>query len=836
MANPLHTLKKMLDLEAEDYRFRDKAVAGGLTRYAATWRRQALQQFGAAREDWIADVVRQMERYSELDPAERPEALRTLQELLEAPSEAKGETQSLPAVTGKQTTPSPDVKAKEKKQGPEREPEPEPKRESEPEPEPEREPEIPRVPLDDPALSKSTTTLRGVGTKRAQLLAKLDVHTVRDLLFLYPRRHEDYSTFKTIDHLEYGERVSLLATVWEAGGRRTRSGKYLFRAILSDETGTLEVTWFNQSYLEGRIKPGMQILVRGKVDQYLGRLTMNAPEWQRIGRDDLASGRIEPVYPLTEDLSPRWMRKLVRRVLERWAERLADPLPEALRREHALLSLERALWGVHFPENIEHLQAAKRRMTFEEVLYLQLGLLRQKRHWALQSGEIIRPASGYVEGVLDALPYRLTNAQQRSLEEMASDLVSGHPMNRLLQGDVGAGKTVVAAVLMAATASQGYQCAMMAPTEILAEQHYQSLSKLLASFPEPRPVLRLLTGSVQGEAREKIYADLRDDNIEVVVGTHALIQKQVQFANLALVVIDEQHRFGVEQRAALRQKGYNPHLLVMTATPIPRSLALTVWGHLDVSVLDEMPPGRQPVETKVITERLRERAYDFIRREVQEGHQAFMIYPLVEESENIEARAAVVEYEHLQEQIFPELKLGLLHGRMSSAEKEQVMAAFAGGDLDVLVATSVVEVGIDVPNATVMLINGAERFGLAQLHQFRGRVGRGAEKSYCLLLARTTSEDAMERLKAMEETNDGFVLAEKDLEMRGPGEFLGTRQSGLPELPLAMRADLRVLHEVRTAAAALLNSDPELTQSEHRYLRRRVAAIWDAEGAEGDVS
>jgi ATP-dependent DNA helicase RecG len=530
------------------------------------------------------------------------------------------------------------------------------------------------------------------------------------------------------------------------------------------------------------------------------------------------------------------MRKLMRRVLEQWADRLADPLPQVLRQEHDLLSLERALWGLHFPEDLEHLESAKARMTFEETLYLQLGLLKQKRHWALQPGEIIRPASGYVEAVLEALPYQLTNAQRRSLQEMAADMVSGHPMNRLLQGDVGAGKTVVAAVLMAATASQGYQCAMMAPTEILAEQHYQSLSQLFERFPEPRPVLRLLTGSVQGEERAEIYAGLREDRIEVVVGTHALIQEQVEFANLALVVIDEQHRFGVEQRAALRQKGYNPHLLVMTATPIPRSLALTVWGHLDVSVLDEMPPGRQPVETKVISERMRERAYDFIRRQVREGHQAFMIYPLVEESENIEARAAVVEYEQLQERIFPELRLGLLHGRMSSDEKEQVMAAFADGDLDVLVATSVVEVGIDVPNATVMLINGAERFGLAQLHQFRGRVGRGAEKSYCLLLAQTVSEDAMERLKAMEETNDGFVLAEKDLEMRGPGEFLGTRQSGLPELPLAMRADLRVLHEVREAASTLLSRDPDLSQTEHRYLGRRVEAIWDAERVEGDVS
>jgi ATP-dependent DNA helicase RecG len=832
MANPLNTLRKMLTLEEDDYHFQDKAVAGGLVRYAATWRRQAQQAFGAAREDWIEDIAEKMEAYSSLDSKARPEALRALRNLLsEHAEQVETPTSSEPP-----------------KQIPERKPEPEPKPEpkpesksgpaprSEPEQEDEPAPEVVKVPLDDPSLMQPTTTLRGVGTKRAQLLAKLDVHTLRDMLFLYPRRHEDYSTFKTIDHLEYGERVSLLATVWEAGGRRTRSGKYLFRAILSDETGTIEVTWFNQPYLEGRIKAGMQILVRGKVDEYLGRLTMNAPEWQRIGRDDLASGRIEPVYPLTEGVSPRWMRKLVRRVLEQWAGRLEDPLPRALRREHDLLTLERALWGVHFPDDIEHLEAAKRRMTFEEAMYLQLGLLRQKRYWTSQSGEIIEPLSDYLDDVIAALPYQLTGAQKRSLKEMLDDLVSGRPMNRLLQGDVGAGKTVVAAVLMAVTASQGYQAALMAPTEILAEQHYQSLSKLFERFPEPRPNLRLLTGSVTGEEREEIYAGLKGDTIQVVVGTHALIQEQVEFANLELVIIDEQHRFGVEQRAALRQKGYNPHLLVMTATPIPRSLALTVWGHLDVSVLDEMPPGRKPVETKVITESMRERAYTFIRRQAYEGHQAFMIYPLVEESENVEARAAVVEYEHLQEDIFPELRLGLLHGRMPAEEKEQVMADFAAAELDILVATSVVEVGIDVPNATVMLIDGAERFGLAQLHQFRGRVGRGDAKSYCLLLARTSSEDATERLTAMESTNDGFVLAEKDLQMRGPGEFLGTRQSGLPELPLAMRADISVLREVRRAAASLLDQDPELSEAEHRYLGRRVTKIWNAENGEGDVS
>ena len=654
---------------------------------------------------------------------------------------------------------------------------------------------------------------------------------------LYPHRYEDYSKLKTIDHLEYGERVTLLASVWEAGTRKTRSGRSLFRAILSDDTGTMEVTWFNQPYLKGRIKPGMQIRVRGKVDEYLGRLTMNSPQWERIGRDDLGTPQILPIYPLTEGLSARWMRKLMRQTLTTWATRQLDALPEYLRQRHDLVTAEKALWGVHFPQDMEQLQAARRRLIFEEALYLQLGLLRQKEQWKSEPGREIKPPLDYLKALAAALPYELTAAQRRSLNEMMADLASGRPMNRLLQGDVGSGKTVVAAILMDIVTLEGYQAALMAPTEILAEQHYQSLLEMLATFPAPHPEIRLLTGSVSGEEREEIYAGLAAGSVQIVVGTHALIQAAVHFDDLALAVVDEQHRFGVEQRGALRQKSYNPHLLVMTATPIPRSLELTLWSHLDVSVLDELPPGRQPIRTRVLPPHQRERAYAFIRKEVAKGRQAFIIYPLVEESEKIEARAAVEEHERLQQTVFPNLRVGLLHGRMTGAEKDAGMAAFARGEVDVLVATSVVEVGVDVPNATVMLIDGAERFGLSQLHQFRGRVGRGEEQSYCLLLAQNVSERAAERLQALEDTNDGFVLAEKDLEMRGPGEFLGTRQSGFPELPLAMQArDTRLLHEVRKAAEKLLAVDFDLSRPEHQALGRRVAELWDPAELEGDVS
>lgn len=813
MVKPLEILEKILNLEEKDYDYQDKAVAGGLARYADTWVKQATSAFGETAGAWIEDVAARLRSYSTLQAAMRQEAMAVLREVLRAsPTGDDGET-----AQGVKPTDS----AKPAAQA-----------------------EQPSIPSEPPlararsqsreeagrGLDASVTTLPGIGEKRAELLEKLNVKTVRDFLFFYPRRYEDYSTLKTINQLVYGERVSLLATVWEAGARKTYGRKSIFRAILSDATGTLEVTWFNQPWLEGRIRPGLQILVSGKVDEYLGRLTMNSPTWEAVGRKDLTNARVQPIYPMTEGLQQRWVRQMMQKTLSAWARRVPDPLPDAMRVEQGLLTLERALWGVHLPDNQQHLAAARRRLAFEEALYLQLGLLHQKAQWKAQPGREVEIDPVHLTALQQSLPYTLTKAQQRSLNEMLRDFASGQPMNRLLQGDVGAGKTVVAGLLMAVVAVAGFQAALMAPTEILAEQHSNSLSRLFDGFPEPRPTLGLLTGSTSGEDREAIYAGLADGSLQLVVGTHALIQEAVNFQCLTFVVVDEQHRFGVEQRGALRQKGYNPHLLVMTATPIPRSLELTVWGHLDVSVLDEMPPGRQPIETRVLFPQERERAYVFIRSQVEKGRQAFIIYPLVESSDKIEARAAVDEYERLKSEIFPDLRLGLLHGRLKSAEKEAVMAQFAGGEIDVLVATSVVEVGVDVPNATVMLIDGAERFGLAQLHQFRGRVGRGEHQSYCLLLAESASDEATERLQAVAGSTDGFVLAQKDLEMRGPGEFLGTQQSGFPELPMASLADTRLLHQVRRVAEDLLESDPDLQQPEHHGLRERVVAFWHTGG------
>ncbi len=803
MVKPLETLEKILKLEEMDYQYQDKAVAGGLARYAETWIKQAEELYGRAAFAWIEDIANRLKAYTSLSPETRSALLHELREILRSPPDGVGHAaRPSEAMASQSDVESGDLPPSS----------------------------VPSL-KDGQGLNASVQSLAGIGQKRAGLLEKLNVKTVRDFLYLYPRRYEDYSKLKTISQLQLGDTVSVLGTVWDAGGRKTQGGRYLFQVVLSDQTGTLEVTWFNQPYLKNRIKSGMQLLVSGTVTEYLGRLTMTAPEWEPVSRQDLTNARILPVYPLTEGLNQRRMRSLMERALSSWATRVPDSLPVSIREAYHLLPLPRALWGMHFPESEEHLAAAHRRLTFEEALYLQIGLLNQKYTWKSQPGRVVKVSSEQLQALLNGLPYTLTGAQQRALNEMLADMALGQPMNRLLQGDVGSGKTVIAALLMAVVATGGGQAAMMAPTEILAEQHYKSLVSFFEAFPEPRPALALLTGSVGGAERDQIYAGLADGTIDVVVGTHALIQETVEFKDLAFCVIDEQHRFGVEQRGLLRQKGYNPHLLVMTATPIPRSLELTVWGHLDVSVLDEMPPGRQAVATRVLSSLERERAYNFIRKQVMDGRQAFIIYPLVESSDKIEARAAVDEYERLQENVFPDLRLGLLHGRMSGEDKETIMATFAHGALDVLVATSVVEVGIDVPNATVMLIDGAERFGLAQLHQFRGRVGRGAHKSYCLLLADAVSGDAAERLKAMESTTDGFVLAQKDLEMRGPGEFLGTRQSGFPDLPLITSlADTRLLRQVRDVATQLLEADRTLEKPEHALLAQRVAQFWDTKG------
>jgi ATP-dependent DNA helicase RecG len=582
----------------------------------------------------------------------------------------------------------------------------------------------------------------------------------------------------------------------------------------------------------------MQIVLSGTVSQYLGRPVFENPEWEPVELDPLKTRRIVPIYPLTRGLNSHKMREIQKQTVNEWAGKVPDPLPVSIRRRLGFYTLPYTLQQVHFPDSQEALHHARQRLVFDELFLLQLGMMGLRRDWQGAPGIPIPYNHEALASFIAMLPFELTGAQKRVIDEIMTDMARDVPMNRLLQGDVGAGKTVVAAAAMVAAVQSGLQAVLMAPTEILAEQHYQGLRGMLEQMGIR---VSLLTGSTTAGERTALYEEITDGTAQVVIGTQALIQDKVQFKHLGLVVIDEQHRFGVEQRKALRDKGAvssngsgngrgpaepNPHLLVMSATPIPRSLALSMYGDLDLSVLDEMPPGRQEIKTRWLRPSERERAYSFVRSQIESGRQAFVICPLVEESDKIDAKAAVVEYERLQKEIFPDLKLGLLHGRMKADEKEAVMRSFYSGEIDILVSTSVIEVGIDVPNSTVMVIEGANRFGLAQLHQFRGRVGRGEHQSYCLLLAESVTGDAEERLSALEKTNDGFILAEKDLEIRGPGEFFGQRQSGLPELQLASLLDMKMLEIARAEAQALFELDPLLERPEHNLLHEKVSQFW----------
>jgi ATP-dependent DNA helicase RecG len=827
-------LSKILKLEIESG-LRDKAVIGGLGKFADFWEKEAAREAPA---EQVTQIVALLRGYNALP--DRParvqviERIKTLMvtplpaPIVQAPPAPPPIEPAAPVVEPEPVAPHgvkdhPVVEPPPFQEAVQPRPSPKPTGQAPGAPTivPHAAAQVERMGLDAPV-----TVMVGISRGYAEKFVKLGVKTIRDLLYLFPRRYDDYRNLKSINRLEYGEEATIIASVWDAGLRKTRGGAPIFTATLSDGSGMLQCTWFNQPYLADKIKPKMQIVVSGKVDEYLGRLTFQSPEWELLERELLHTARLVPIYPLTEGLSGRWVRRLMKRVVDYWAPRIQEYLPESVRASAGLLDLSAALAQAHFPDDWSDLERARQRLAFDELFLIQIGVLRQRQAWRSQPGRACKFDPTTVHRFIGSLPYPLTQAQKRALDQIMADLQAGVPMNRLLQGDVGSGKTVVAAAAMVATVAAGAQAALMAPTEILAEQHYKTLSKLLGNLANP-PVVQLLTGSTPD--KDQVYARLASGEVNIVVGTHALIQRGVEFRDLAFLVIDEQHRFGVEQRAALRQKGegtLRAHVLVMTATPIPRTLALTLYGDLDVSVIDEMPPGRQKIETRWLFPTERERAYNFIRAQVEKGHQAFIICPLVQESEKVEAKAAVEEYERLQKEVFPHLKLGLLHGRMKSDEKDAVMAAFARGELHALVSTSVVEVGIDVPNATVMLVEGANRFGLAQLHQFRGRVGRGEHASYCLLLADSTNVASDERLKAIESTNDGFVLAEKDLELRGPGEFFGTRQAGLPDLRVAKLADMRLLELAREQAQRLFEADPTLSAPEHRLLAQKVNRFW----------
>jgi ATP-dependent DNA helicase RecG len=685
-------------------------------------------------------------------------------------------------------------------------------------------------------LDAPVTRLPAIGPAYAQKLAKLGVHTVRDLLYLLPNRYDDFSQLRTIDRLKWGEEVTVIGTVWDLKSRVIGEDRRLVTAVVGDGTGEMQMSWFNP-FVERQLRTGHAYAFSGKVDNYRHVPMIRNPQFEPLDRNQLSTGRLAPVYPLTEGISMQWLRGVLDRTVRSFAAEASDFLPEEVRRQAGLLPLTEALTQIHFPDNHERLAAAHRRLSFDEFFVLQLGVLAARRRFRGATARSIQCDDATLAAFTTALPFELTAAQRRALSAISGDLAQTVPMSRLLQGDVGSGKTAVAAAALWLAVANGTQGAIMAPTEILAEQHARAFGKMFENLPHPsadRPVkVVLLTGAMRGTERADALAALAAGDADIAIGTHALIQGGIAFRELTVAVVDEQHRFGVEQRAALRQKGVQPHMLVMSATPIPRSLALTVYGDLDISVIDEMPAGRTPIKAKWLTTSQRERAYDFIRRQAASGRQAFIIYPLVEETENSEARAAVEEHARLKQTIFPDLRVELLHGRMRGEEKDRVMRAFSAGESDVLVATSVVEVGIDVPNATVIMIEGAERFGLAQLHQFRGRVGRGEYPSYCILISDATEGDGIKRLQALENSTDGFALAQIDLEMRGPGDFFGTRQSGLPPLHAAQLSDLRTLEDARTAAQRMFEADPELLRPEHRALAAQVAAFWQNAG---DVS
>lgn len=678
--------------------------------------------------------------------------------------------------------------------------------------------------------------LKGVGPKSQELFARAGVQTIEDLFYYVPRVYTDWTNVVDVGSLRVGDRVTVVVRVL-SGDLKRRGRMQVFTAALEDDTGAVLARWFGRRNLTKVLTPGARAAVSGDVrfDRFSRRIEFVNPAFEIIEEGAEAEGRIEPQYSQIGDLSGWRIRRIVRNALEGFVDKVVDPLPARVLKARALPGLRRAISDVHAPPTLERAAEARERLAYEEFFLFQVVVALRKRA-AAGTGDAVRISWREDEHrrLLESLPFGLTGAQERVVGEIAGDLASGEPMNRLLQGDVGSGKTAVAAAAMHQAVVSGHQAAIMAPTEILAEQHYENLGRLLSPLGDRVVLLR---GGMKAAERARALELIESGRAQVAVGTHALIQEGTAFRSLALAVVDEQHRFGVVQRAALREKGSSPHVLVMTATPIPRTLALTVYGDLDVSVLDEMPPGREKVTTAVRNEASRTRVYDFLKKEVADGRQVFIVYPLVEESEKMELAAATKMYEELKKRTFRDATVGLVHGRMKPEEKDDVMGAFKRGDTDILVSTTVVEVGVDVPNATVMVIEHAERFGLAQLHQLRGRVGRGRARSYCILMVGPgASEEARERIQVLADTNDGFVIAEKDLEMRGPGEFLGVRQHGLPKFSVAdLGQDSRLLVRARDDAFAFVAADPELSTDEGRLVRDATERRFRGRGSFMDV-
>ncbi|MBD9070902.1 MAG: ATP-dependent DNA helicase RecG [Ruminococcaceae bacterium] len=669
--------------------------------------------------------------------------------------------------------------------------------------------------------------LKGVGERRAAMLSRLGVSDVNALVRLYPRVYEDWSRIKSINEAQIGEICCIKGIVGSPVRKNLiRKGLTLYKTEITDGSGIMGITIFNSRFAAEKLTEGDEFLFFGRVGGNLYRKEMNSPEIEPAEGAD----RIRPIYPQTHGLNSKMIEKLVRTALTECRDELVDPIPLWLREKYCLMNLPDSLWNIHFPKSPDYLEEARRRLIFEELLILQLGLEKMRSQTQKNAGAIIE--RDFSEEYFSHLPFSPTGAQRRAVKEAIRDMMSGRQMNRLLQGDVGSGKTAVAAALVYSTAKNSMQSALMAPTEVLAEQHYKTFLKL---FEGCSINVELLTGSDTAAQKRRKKEALKAGEIDLLIGTHAIIQSDVEFKSLALVITDEQHRFGVEQRNALGEKGENPHLYVMSATPIPRTLALIIYGELDISILDELPPGRQKIETYAVTSELRQRAYNYVKKHLDAGRQGYIICPLVDEGESDTELASAVKYaDELQRGDFRGYTVGLMHGKMRSADKKKVMESFSNGETQLLVSTTVIEVGVDVPNAVIMVIENAERFGLSQLHQLRGRIGRGQYKSTCILITDAKNDTTQRRMKVMETTTDGFKIADEDLKLRGPGEFFGSRQHGLPEMKIAdMLKDRGTLEETQRAAREIIAHDPELSSPESTALKNEIQRLFDAVGSAG---
>lgn len=665
--------------------------------------------------------------------------------------------------------------------------------------------------------------VKGVGPKRAIQLRKLNINTVEDLLYYAPRDYDDRTEFKYISQCIKGEKVSLRVEICGYPTKsRPRRNLSIVRVPVRDKSGMATLVWFNQDYILNQISLGDVVTVNGKVDLFGSQVQIMNPVLEKGSSDKI--GKIIPIYSLTSKITNNEMIKIVTNALTSYLPTIKDKLPEDLRKDLKLMPIKEAIMNIHFPKSRDHYKMARRRLAFEELLTLQLGLFLIKSRTKELNEGISFPKDEGVYDFINKLPFKLTKAQMRVFKEIEEDMEKREQMNRLVQGDVGSGKTIVAVLAMFKAWRSGYQAVMMAPTEILATQHYESLSNFLKDY---NIKVKLLIGSLTNKEKEETLEELREGKIDILVGTHAVIQDKVEFKNLGLAITDEQHRFGVKQRATLSQKGKNPDILVMTATPIPRTLGLILYGDLDISIIDELPPGRKEIETYAVGTHMVDRVNEFIRKQLKEGRQAYVVTPLIEDNEKLDLQSAEDLYLNLKEEVFKEFNVGLLHGKMRPADKDEIMDRFVKKELDILVSTTVIEVGVNVPNANIMVIHNAERFGLAQLHQLRGRVGRGEYQSYCILINASNSKIARERMRILQKSTDGFYISEKDLELRGPGEFFGTRQHGLPELKIAnLFTDMDILKLAQEKARDILEEDKLLLMDKHFYLRQSIVDLF----------